>query len=221
MPKEVIAIDGPAGAGKSTVARALAKKLGFLYIDTGAMYRAIALLAFRNGLSPKDGQKVAEFARNSHIRFIQDSNQRVILNDEDVTEAIRTLEIGELASTLSTNSEVRRALVEKQKKMLEGNPAVIEGRDTTTVVCPDAKLKIFLTASVSERAKRRWKELKEKGQNVPPLEELEAQIAQRDARDSTRKDSPLRVAPDAVVIDTDNLSPNQVLEVILEAWRIA
>lgn len=218
MSKEVVAIDGPAGAGKSTVAKAVAKRLGFSYLDTGAMYRCIALLALRNGLGPGDGEAAANLAINASIEFIPGDPQRVLLHGEDVTESIRTMQISELASALSAHSNVRRELVKRQKRLCDAGKVVLEGRDTTTVVCPDARLKVYLTASVEERAKRRWLELQAKGDSTP-LEEIERQIAQRDERDMTRSDSPLMVADDAVKIDTDAMTVDEVIDAVLTEWN--
>lgn len=220
MRKEVIAIDGPAGAGKSTVAKAVARILGFTYLDTGAMYRCVALLAKRNGLGADDYCKAAELAKQADISFQSGDPQRVFLNGEDVTNEIRTMEIGELASTLSTHSAIRKEMVERQKILCDAGRVVLEGRDTTTVVCPDARLKIYLTASVEERARRRWKELREKGDNTP-LETIERQIAERDQRDMTRADSPLKIAEDAITIDTDKMTVEAVVESVLKAWESA
>jgi cytidylate kinase len=218
LSKPVIAIDGPAGAGKSTVAKRVAKELGLSYLDTGAMYRAVALKARRVGLGPNDGDRAAEFAAASEIAFEPGDPQRVILDGEDVTAAIREPEIGDLASALSVCSPLRRVLVQRQKAMLAGGGFTLEGRDATTVVAPDAQLKVFMTASIGERARRRFEELKARG--VPAdLHEIEAQIAERDARDSTREDSPLRVAEDAVVVDTDGLSIDEVVEKVLVLAR--
>jgi cytidylate kinase len=216
MRREVIAIDGPAGAGKSTVAKALANRLGFTYLDTGAMYRAVALLTFRQGLSdPADSARIAaEMSLSFEASAV---GQHLIVNGENVTDQIRTTEIGDLASSLSTNSEIRRELVQRQRDLIEEGKIVIEGRDTTTVVCPDARLKIFLTASVHERARRRYLEYAGKP-GAPTMDEIEKSISERDLRDSTREDSPLRVAEDAVVIDTHKMSPEQVVEAILTEW---
>jgi cytidylate kinase len=219
LTKESIAIDGPAGAGKSTVAKRVAARLGFTYLDTGAMYRTVALLSLRENPSP-GAEIAARVAREMNLRFEQGDPQRILVNGEDVTEAIRTPIVGEVASFLSTISEVRRELVRRQRTLCGDGRFVLEGRDTTTVVCPDARLKVYLTASVAERAKRRWLELQAKG-DATPLQDIEAQIAERDHRDMTRADSPLRVAEDAVVIDTDDLSPEEVVEVVLAKWAVA
>src|SRR5688572_19862984 len=216
MSKEVIAIDGPAGAGKSTVAKLLAGRLGFTYLDTGAMYRAVALLATRAGVS--DAAAAGQIATKMGLRFEPSANgQRLIVNGEDITTMIRTPEIGETASALSAFSEVRKPLVARQRELIGAEKIVLEGRDTTTVVCPDAKLKVFLTASVEERARRRYLEFAGKP-GAPSLEEFRESITERDHRDSTRQDSPLRVAEDAVVIDTDSLSIEEVVETILSEW---
>lgn len=220
MLREVIAIDGPAGAGKSTVAKAVAHKLGFTYLDTGAMYRCVALLAKRNGLSTNEGDRAAELAKNAEIAFQSDDPQRVILNGEDVTAEIRTMEIGELASTLSAYSEIRKEMVKRQKAFCDAGQVVLEGRDTTTVVCPDAMLKLYLHASVEERARRRWKELEGKGDETP-LDAIERQIAERDHRDMTRSDSPLKVAEGVVLIDTDKMTIEEVVGSVIEAWETA
>jgi len=216
MPQEVIAIDGPAGAGKSTIAKALANRLEFTYLDTGAMYRAVALLAIREGAD--DAEEVAGLARGMDLRFDPSpSGQRLIVNGEDFTDLIRTPEIGEAASALSTHSGIRRELVRRQQQMIAAGRMVLEGRDTTTVVCPDARLKVYLTASVGERARRRFQEFA--GQpDSPTLLEIEESIASRDHRDSTRKDSPLRVAEEAVVIDSDSMTADEVVEAVLSHW---
>jgi cytidylate kinase len=217
VPKEVIAIDGPAGAGKSTVAKALAAKLGFTYLDTGAMYRAVALLASREAIQHPTA--LGDLAARMALEFVPGADgQRLIVDGEDVTALIRTPEIGEAASKVSAHPEVRRELVKRQKALIEDGRIVLEGRDTTTVVCPDARLKVFLTASVEERARRRFFEYSAKP-GSPTLEEIKEQIAERDHRDITREDSPLRVAEDAVVVDTDKLTPDEVVDKILAEWR--
>ncbi len=218
MLRDVVAIDGPAGAGKSTVAKAVAKELGFTYLDTGAMYRCIALLATRRGLGPEDGDAAAALATDARIEFQPGEPQTVLLDGEDVTSLIRTMEIGELASALSANSHVRKELVKRQKLLCDQGRIVLEGRDTTTVVCPDARLKIYMTASVEERSRRRWKELQAKG-DTTPIDDIRQQIALRDERDTTRADSPLKVADDAVTIDTDAMSADEVIARVLSEWN--
>ena len=211
----VIAIDGPAGAGKSTVAKALASRLRLRYLDTGAMYRALALKARRAGLGPDDGDRAAEIGRSTRIDFAEGSSgQTVLLDGEDVTLAIRTPEIGELASALSRFTPVRQVMVERQKAVVAQGGCTLEGRDTTTVVAPHADLKVFLTASLEERARRRHLELEDRG-NAPALDDLTRQISERDHRDYTRDDSPLTVAEGAHRVETYGLSPDEVVERIL------
>jgi CMP/dCMP kinase len=195
----VVAIDGPAGAGKSTVARALAKALGFTYLDSGAMYRAVGLMTIRRGGAASERAEELEL----------EMGERVIANGEDVTEAIRAPEVSEAASKVATNQAVRAALVEKQRELLADGDWVAEGRDIGTVVVPDAAVKVFLTASPEERARRRADEL---GTDV---ETVLRDQALRDAQDSEREHSPLAVAPGAVELDTDGLSVDQVVERIV------
>ena len=211
----IIAIDGPAGAGKSTVALALANKLGLRYIDTGAMYRALAFKAQKYGIGPLEGQKAAELCAKSIITFGEGIPQAVLLDGEDISNQIRTLEIGELASALSAHPEVRSLLVTLQQKILRQGGATLEGRDVTTVVAPNARVKIFLTASLDERARRRFEELKAKGANIT-YEDVRSQIAERDQRDTTREASPLKIAEDAIVIDSETLDASGVVQKILE-----
>ena len=220
MSKPVIAIDGPAGAGKSTVAKRVAQELGLSYLDTGAMYRAVALTASRAGLGPDDGDAAAELAAKAQIAFVPGDPQRVLLNGEDVTDAIREPRIGELASALSVFSPIRRILVERQKALLAGGGFTLDGRDATTVVAPDAQVKVFMTASIEERARRRYEELKQRGMPAD-LQEIKDQIAERDHRDSTRADSPLRIADDATVVDTDKLTIDEVVAKVTELARSA
>jgi len=211
-----IAIDGPAGAGKSTLARLLGEKLGIPYIDTGAIYRALALKAYRMGISEDDEENLAKLARDLKIEFKRDDRgMRVYLDGEDVSEAIRTPEITRLSSPVSKHPKVREALLELQRKLAE-NGGVMEGRDIGTVILPDADVKIFLTASAKVRALRRYLELKEKGYEVN-LEDLEKEIEERDRRDSTRSVAPLRMAEDAILLNTDNLT---IEEMVGEALRI-
>jgi CMP/dCMP kinase len=192
----VVAIDGPAGAGKSTVARALADALGFTYLDSGAMYRAVGLMTLRHGGAASDRAEELEL----------ELGERVVANGEDVTEAIRAPEVSDAASRVATNRGVRAALVEKQRELLADGDWVVEGRDIGTVVAPDAEVKVFLTASPDERARRRSEEL------GTDMNTVLREQALRDAQDSTREHSPLAVAPGAVELDTDGLSVDQVVE---------
>src|SRR5919109_2388852 len=196
----VVAIDGPAGAGKSTVARGAARALGFTYMDSGAMYRTVGLMTSRHG------GPAAERAEELDIEL----GERVVANGEDVTEAIRTPEVSEAASRVATNPRVRAALVDKQRELLAAGDWVAEGRDIGTVVAPDAPVKVFLTASAEERARRRAAEL---GADVDTV--LRDQ-ALRDAQDSTREHSPLQLAPGAVELDTTGLAVDEVVKRIVE-----
>ena len=216
----VIAIDGPVGAGKSTVAKLVARKLGYLYVDTGAMYRAVALKALRLGMDINDPIVMAMLAEATDIQLQQqgDGSVRVFLDGEDVTEAIRTPEVSEASSIVSAHEGVRKVLAERQKAMAELGGVVMEGRDIQTVIAPDAEVKIFLTASLEERAKRKWLELQQKGISVS-YEEVLQEVKERDERDKTRAIAPLRKAPDAVEIDTTGMTPEEVAEKIVELAR--
>jgi CMP/dCMP kinase len=213
----VIAIDGPAGAGKSTIARRLASKLGFTYIDSGAMYRAVALWALRQGIPVNDMHRMEQLGRAASIE-LEPASSRVRLNGEDVTDAIRTPEISSAASAVAVIPGLRRALVEKQRDMGARANVVMEGRDIGSVVFPDAQVKIFLDADESERARRRLLELEAKGQ-APPEAEMIQQIRERDHRDRSRSEAPLTQAPDAVYVDTSSLNLDQVEEQILKLVR--
>jgi cytidylate kinase len=201
----VVAIDGPAGAGKSTVARAVADVLGFPYLDSGAMYRAAALMLLRHGGA------ASERARELELRL----GKRIVANGEDVTEAIRAPEVAEAASRIATNEKVRRALVAKQRELLSRGDWVAEGRDIGTVVAPDAPVKVFLTASAEERARRRAQEL---GADV---ETVMRDQALRDEQDRSREHSPLRAAPDAVELDTTGLTVDEVVERVADLVRMS
>lgn len=210
----MVAIDGPAGAGKSTIARRVAAKLGAVYIDTGAMYRAVALAALRSNTGLADAAGLESLARSADIQF-EPGSSRVLLNGEDVSEAIRKPEISPAASQVSAIPGVRRVLVQKQRQMGAAGSVVMEGRDIGTVVFPNANVKVFLDANPDVRAARRVRELEEKGQ-APPAEDVAREIRERDRRDSTRADSPLMRASDAVLLDTTALSLEQVEQAILE-----
>lgn len=215
-----IALDGPAGSGKSTIARAVALKFNYIYIDTGAMYRAITLKAIQSNVPIEDDVALTQLANNTLIRFryIQTndlSELRVIMDGTDVSDAIRSLEVTNNVSEVSAVAGVREALVKLQRDMAREGGVVMDGRDIGTVVLPDAELKIFLTASVRERSKRRWLELKAKGIEVNP-DELEEQIRKRDEFDSNREINPLRQAADALLLDTTKLSIAEVTEKIVE-----
>jgi len=214
-----IAIDGPAGAGKSTVAKEVARRLGYAHLDTGAMYRAVALLGLRQGLGRDDADGFAATARTAQMAFrVVDGAQRLLVNGEDVTEAVRQPDVGALSSPVSAIPEVRRYLTEAQRRLAAGGGVVMEGRDIGTVVCPEAEVKIFLTASHEERARRRSVEQREKGVACD-LGTVQAEIAERDRRDSSRAVAPLTKAPDAVELATDGLSIEEVVERILSRVR--
>ncbi|MBQ6808011.1 MAG: (d)CMP kinase [Firmicutes bacterium] len=209
MTAKQIAIDGPAGAGKSTIAKMLAQHLGYVYIDTGAMYRAVALLAQRRAVSPEDQIALASLVQEARIQL--DRNGHVFLNGEDVTQEIRLPEVGNMASAVSAVAAVREALVRQQREMASQQGVVMDGRDIGTVVLPQADCKIFLTASSRVRAERRTKELLEKGLSAD-LEQIQREIEERDYRDSHREISPLRQAEDAFLLDSSELDIPQVLE---------
>ena len=211
----VIAIDGPAGAGKSTIARRIAERLGFTYIDTGAMYRAVALWALRQKMDLGDMYRMEQLARAADIAF-EPGAQRIWLNGEEVTAAIRAPEVSEAASVVAVIPGLRRALVEKQRAMGERGSVVMEGRDIGTVVFPNADVKIFLDASAAERVRRRELELREKGMDAAAVAD---QMKERDRRDSTRAEAPLTQAPDAVYVDTTALGIDEVIETVLKLVR--
>ncbi len=207
-----IAIDGPAGAGKSTVAKEVAKKLGFIYVDTGALYRTVALHLTNNNIDPKDEESVKNALLDITVEMKhKDDGQHMYLCGEDVTSKIRTPEVSMMASTSSALAVVRAFLFELQTKMAEKYNVVMDGRDIGTVVLPNAQLKVFLTASAEERAKRRLKDLEVMG-NPQNFETLLEEIKLRDHQDSTRANAPLKQADDAVLIDSSNLSFEQVVE---------
>lgn len=211
----MIAIDGPAGAGKSTIARRLAARLGFTYIDTGAMYRAVALWGLRQSVAMNDMHRIEQLSIAAEIEL---SSGRILLNGEDVTEAIRTPEASNGASQVAVIPGVRRAMVAKQREIGRRTSVVMEGRDIGTVVFPEANVKIYLDAAPEERARRRAEEMRAKGES-PDLRSLAAQMKERDQRDSTRADSPLSQAPDAVYVDSTHLTPDEVEEALLKIVR--
>lgn len=212
--KPVIAIDGPAGAGKSTLARGLAKSLGLAYVDTGAMYRAVAWKALHLGADLDDPQALTRLAGRMKISFKTGrAGQKVVADGKDVTTVIRTPEVTQTASVVAAVSGVRKAMVRRQRHLGHGGGVVMEGRDIGTVVFPKADVKFFIDASIEERARRRFREMHAKDAGVG-LKAIEDAIRRRDRRDRGRKDSPLRPAKDAVLVDTTNLSQDQVLRML-------
>lgn len=213
---KVIAIDGPSGSGKTTIAKLIAKEFGFNYLDTGALYRTVALALSNNGIKPEDNDnKLRDIISKNHITF---SNGRVFLNGKDVSEDIRSEEIDYYSSVFSARKVVRDFLLHTQRDAALNSDLVVEGRDTTTVIFPDAKKKIFLDASVEERAKRRYLQFREKGINIS-IGESRKNIIDRDKRDSSRDIAPLKIAPDALLVDSSNLSIAQVTKKILDFIR--
>jgi len=218
----IITIDGPAGSGKSTVAKILARELNLKYIDTGAMYRAITLLSLQNNIDCKDEKTILKLARNTNLQL--DSNSvdenrytTVKMDGKDVTNDIRSREVGSAVSIVSKLSGVRKYLVSLQKKIIQGDNSVIEGRDTGSVVCPDATLKIYLTARLDERIKRRYLQIREKGQFLE-RDIIKKEIISRDRIDSSREDSPLVIPEDGIIIDTTKLSVKGVVEKIKKLY---
>jgi cytidylate kinase len=212
----VVAIDGPAGAGKSTIARRVAERLGFTYIDTGAMYRAVALWGLRQNVSSDDMHRMEQLALAAEIEL---SPGRIRLNGEDVTEAIRTPDVSNGASRIAVIPGVRRAMVAKQREIGERTSVVMEGRDIGTVVFPQADVKIYLDANPDERVRRRLAEQRQKGETVA-ADAVAAQMKERDQRDSTRADAPLSQAPDAAYLDSTGLAIEDVEEAVLKIVRI-
>ncbi len=214
-----IAIDGPAGAGKSTIAKIVSKKLGFIYIDTGAMYRAMAVHMTRNGVSGDSSSEIEANVDSADISIGHENGEQVVyLNGENVNQFLRTEKVSAMASKTSANAKVRAKLVELQQKQAKTTDVVMDGRDIGTVVLPDADLKVYLTASSRVRAERRYKELIEKGTECD-LDQIEAEIKERDHRDMTRENSPLKKADDAVEIDSSYMTIDEVADKIIELYN--
>lgn len=214
-----VAIDGPAGAGKSTLARRLAAEMGYIYVDTGAMYRAIGLYALRAGKDPKDNAAVNALLPQIKLRLASiEGEQHIYLKEEDVSTAIRTEAAGMAASAVGANPAVRAFLLELQRDMAKKQDVLMDGRDIGTVVFPDAELKIFMTADPAVRARRRYDELRAKGDDVS-LEEIERNVRERDRADMSRAVSPLRQAPDAVVLDNSRMSVEEQMAWFMELFE--
>ncbi|HRR95422.1 MAG TPA: (d)CMP kinase [Candidatus Ratteibacteria bacterium] len=213
MKNIVIAIDGPAGAGKSTVAKLVARKLGFLYIDTGAMYRCLTLKAMENNINWDDKEKLIEMAKNTNIEFISNDEYRVIMDGQDVSEAIRDEEVSKNTKHIASILEIREILWEKQRNYREKFNLVMEGRDIGSKVFPDAQIKIYLDASIDERTKRRYLQLKQMGIEEE-IEKIKKDVEQRDEVDRKREIAPLMKVPDAIYIDTTGLTIDQVVNKI-------
>lgn len=212
-----IAIDGPAGAGKSTIAKDIAKKLSFIYVDTGAMYRAMALYLINENI-PIEQEAISENCGKADIIIeYMNQEQQVILNGTNVNSYIRTEEVGKMTSIISVNKHVREKLVDLQRELAQSSDVVMDGRDIGTAVLPNANLKIYLTASVETRANRRYLELQKKGESAD-LDQIEKDITTRDARDMTREISPLMQAKDAILVDSSNMSIDEVVAYIIELY---
>jgi cytidylate kinase len=215
----VVTIDGPAAAGKSTTAREVARRLGWLYLDSGALYRALAVHVLRRGISPEDLQAVRRLVGETDLDiFAADEGARVLVDGEDVTERIRDPEVTDAASKLAEQPAVRERIAEIQRRVAASRSVVAEGRDTGTVVFPGAAVKIYLDASPSERAGRRWRELVARGVETDRAE-VEADVERRDRRDRERRLAPLAAAPDSVIVDTTSLSADEQVEKVLGVIR--
>ena len=216
-----IAIDGPAGAGKSTIAKKVAKELGFIYVDTGAMYRAMALFMIKNGIQASEVDKISATCEKADITIKHENGEQVVyLNGENVNGLIRTEEVGNMASASSVNGDVRRKLVELQQKLASQVDVVMDGRDIGTVVLPNADVKVYLTASSRVRAERRFKELTAKGESCD-IETIEKDIIDRDYRDMHREISPLKQADDATLVDSSDMTIDEVAQTIVDLYRKA
>lgn len=214
-----IAIDGPAGAGKSTIAKRVAKELGYVYVDTGAMYRALAIHFLKRGLKPEDTEKIKEACKTAVVTLqYEDGVQQVYLNGENVTRMLREEAVGNMASVSSAIPEVRAQLLELQQCLARTNDVVMDGRDIGTNILPNADVKVYLTASVKERARRRYVELQEKGVACD-LKEIAHDIEERDARDMNREIAPLRQAEDATFVDSSNMSIDEVVQTIIKLCK--
>ncbi len=214
-----IAIDGPAGAGKSTIAKKVAAELGFIYVDTGAMYRAMALYMIKNGIRADEPEKISATCESADITIRHENGEQVVLlNGENVNGLIRTEEVGNMASASSVNGDVRRKLVELQQKLANEADVVMDGRDIGTVVLPNADVKVYLTASSKVRAERRFKELTAKGETCD-IDVIEKDIIERDYRDMHREISPLKQADDATLVDSSDMTIDEVAKTIVDLYK--
>ena len=214
-----VAIDGPAGAGKSTSAKLVAKEKGYIYVDTGAMYRGLAIHFLDKGIQPQETEKVIEACKDAEVTIAyEDAVQHVYLNGKDISSRLRNEEVGNMASVTSAIPEVRKKLLELQQNLAKTQNVIMDGRDIGTCVLPHADVKVYLTASVETRAKRRYQELQEKGEDCN-LEEIAHDIEERDRRDMTREIAPLKQAEDAVLVDSSDMTIAEVVKTIVDLCR--
>lgn len=214
-----VAIDGPAGAGKSTIAKLVAKEKGYIYVDTGAMYRGLAIHFLDKGIQPQETEKVIEACKDAEVTIAyEDAVQHVYLNGKDISSRLRNEEVGNMASVTSAIPEVRKKLLELQQNLAKTQNVIMDGRDIGTCVLPHADVKVYLTASVETRAKRRYQELQEKGEDCN-LEEIAHDIEERDRRDMTREIAPLKQAEDAVLVDSSHMTIAEVVKTIVDLCR--